>query len=459
MRRLVLLLLISAALVAAEPERGKLVENIASRADPTQTYTLYLPTTYDAMKQQPLLFVFDPRGRGTLAAEIFRDAAEAHGWIVISSNQTRSDDDGSANARALKALMPEMSRYAINPRRVYAAGFSGTAILSCAIGINTKVLAGVIGVGGRLVEHIPPAKFSFAHYGFAGDSDFNNREMRVIDEMLEREGKAHRFQEFAGDHRWLPPDLAREAVDWMELMAMKEERRARDASFIARLYAADVAAAKALDSGGQRVDALRRYREIVRTFDGLHAVDDAAAAVTRLGADAAVQRELKDIAKWDEFEVRFMNDVMAQIGTAFARLRQEDLPPNASLLAREFRLADVQRRAKREGAEGRTARRLLEALYTQTSFYLPQQLMEKREYGLAAAVLGVAIQIHTDRWPAWYNLAAAQARAGERRRALESLEKAVAVGLKERSQLATDEDFASLRGEARFQALLASHSQ
>ena len=90
-----------------------------------------------------------------------------------------------------------MNRYAINPRRVYAAGFSGTAILSCAIGINTKAFAGVIGVGGRLVEHIPPAKFSFAHYGFAGESDFNNREMRVIDEMLEREGKTHRFQQFA----------------------------------------------------------------------------------------------------------------------------------------------------------------------------------------------------------------------------------------------------------------------
>jgi predicted esterase len=459
MRRLAFLLLLSTALAAAEPERGKLVENVASRLDPTQTYTLYLPTAYDAMKQQPLLFVFDPRGRGTLAAEIFKDAAEAYGWIVISSNQTRSDDDGSANARAIRALLPEMNRYAIDPRRVYAGGFSGTAILSCAIGINTNALAGVIGVGGRLVEHIPPAKFSFAHYGFAGDADFNNREMRVIDELLEREGKTHRFQEFTGDHQWLPSQLAREAVDWMELMAMKEQRRTRDDALIARLYTSDLAAANALAAAGKRVDALRRYREIARTFDGLHAVDDAITAVTRLSHDAAVQRELKDIPKWDEFEMRFMNDVMAQIGTAFVRLRQDDLPPTASLLAREFRLADVQRRAKREGAEGATARRLLEALYTQTSFYLPRQLMDKREYALAAAVLGVAIRIHSDRWPAWYNLGAAQARGGDRRRALESVEKAIAAGMQDRSQLATDEDFASLRGEARFQALLASHSQ
>jgi predicted esterase len=430
------MLLFSTALAAAEPERGKLVENIAARSDATQTYTLYLPTTYDSMKQQPLLFVFDPRGRGTFAAEIFKDAAEQYGWMIISSNQTRSDDDGSANARAVRALMPEINRYAINPRRVYAAGFSGTAILACAIGINTKAFAGVIGVGGRLVEHIPPAKFSFAHYGFAGEADFNNREMRVIDEILEREGKTHRFQQFAGEHRWLPPELAREAIEWMELLAMREQRRARDASLIAKLYASDIAAANALKG----VDALRRYREIAKTFEGLHATEDAVAAFKRLENDAAVQRELKDIARWDGFEVRFLSDVQTRS-------------------PRDFRVAELQRRAKRNGAEGATARRLLEAVYAQTSFYLPRQLMEKREYELAADVLAVATQIHGDRWPAWYNLAAAQARAGNRRRALESLEKAVAVGFKDRERLLADEDFASLRGEARFQALLASHSQ
>ena len=282
MRRLALVLCFSGALLAAEPERGKLVENVAARADPTQTYTLYLPTSYDTGKEQPLLFVFDPRAGGTFAAEIFRPAAEEYGWILISSNQTRSDDDGAASSRAVRAPLPEVNRYASDPRRIYAAGFSGTAILACGVGIHTGALAGVIGVGGRLVEQFPPAKFAFAHYGFAGDTDFNNREMRKIDALLEREGKVHRFQQFTGSHRWFPPELAREAVEWMELIAMKERRRARDASLIARLYEHDLAAAKALDAAGQRVDALRRYREIAATFDGLNATADATAAAARL---------------------------------------------------------------------------------------------------------------------------------------------------------------------------------
>jgi predicted esterase len=463
MRRLVIALLFATALAAAEPERGKLVENVAARADATQTYTLYLPTNYDAARRVPLLLVFDPGGRATVAAEIFKDAAEEYGWIVISSNQTRSDDDGAANVRAIQALLPEVNRYASDPKRIYAAGFSGTAIFSCAVGIRTGALAGVIAAGGRLVDELPPAKFSFAHYGFAGESDFNNRDMRRIDALLERAGKAHRFQQFAGEHRWFPPELAAEAIGWMELVAMREQLRPRDPSLIAKLYESDAAAAKALEAAGKRVEALQRDREITTTYAGLHATDAEAAAVTRLEADAAVQRELKDIAKWDEFEEHYNSDVFAHIATTFARLRQEDMPPTAAVLAREFHVSDLQRRAKQNGAEGAVGRRLLEALYAQTSFYLTQQFMERREYALAVAVLGVATQIHPDRWPAWYNLGAAQARAGDRRHALDSLEKAASLGMKDRSQLvaqlASDEDLASLRAEPRFQALLASRSQ
>jgi predicted esterase len=458
-RRLIVLLSFATALIAAEPERGRLVEHVASRADASQTYTLYLPTTYETAKRHPLLFVLDPRGRGTLAAEIFREAAEEHGWIVISSNQTRSDDDGAASNRAVRALLPEIERYASDSRRIYAAGFSGTAILACAIGAKSNILAGVIGVGGRLIDENPPAKFSFAHYGFAGDTDFNNRDMRLIDAQLERAGKSHRFQQFEGAHQWIGPELAREAVQWMELLAMKDQRRAPEASFIARAFERDVDVAKALEAAGNRVEALRRFREIAQTFDGLHAIEEVTAAVRRLQSAPAVQRELKEAVRWDEFEARIMNDVFARISTTFARLRQEDDPVTASALARELHVADLKRRTKRSGPEGLTARRLLEALYTQTSFYLTRQLMEKREYALAAAVLGVATQIHPERWPGWYNLGAAQARGGDRRRALESLERAFGAGFNDAAGLAGDEDFVSLRGEARFRALLASRSQ
>jgi len=402
---------------------GQLVENVSARSDPAQTYTLFLPRSYDGKRAHPVLLVFDPRGRGTVAAKIFEGAAEEYGWIVISSNQTRSDGSHEPNERAIRALLPELGRYAIQPDRLYAAGFSGTAMMAWGVGIATGRLAGVIGVGGRLVAEVPPSKFNFAHYGFAGVRDFNHREMRLVDEALK--GRVpHRFQSFDGDHRWITPAHAREALGWFEALAGNRAA-----------FAEDLAAADAL----QGLEALRRYRAILRTYGN---VGRASARLAALEKDPSVQRELSEEKKWDELEAGYVNGVFARLPSILA---QDDL-------VKAFRVPDLRRRAARGGAEGAAARRLLEAVYGQTSFYL-------RSHARAAALLGVAVEIHPERWDAWYNLAAAHARAGHRKQAFAALEKSVAAGFRDAKQLAADEDFAALRGEKRFEEVLASASQ
>jgi hypothetical protein len=444
-RALVLLLLIATS--ASAVERGKLVENVASRADATQTYTLYLPSSYDAAKKYPLLLVFDPRGRGTMAAEIFRPAAEEYGWILISSNQTRSDVVGeSPNMRAIKALLPEVNRYPMASKRLYATGFSGTAILAWIVGAGTGELAGVIGVGGRLVDGIPPEKFSFAHYGFAGDLDFNNREMRLVEEHLEREGRfPHRFQVFKGQHQWITPALAREAVGWMEVLAKNE-------AVIPKVFAEDVAAADAL----QGLEALRRYRAILRTYAALAPVEAIRTKVAALESDAAVKRELQEEAKWDEFEKQYVSGVFGRLPNIFATLRAKGSAPTAHDFVRAFRIDELRRRAARPGIEGVTARRLLESVYTQMTFDVTRQLFERRDYATAAAVLEAVAGIDPGRWLAWYNLAAAEARSNRPRLAYLALDKAVAAGFRDAKLLENDEDFAPLRREQRFRDIVSA---
>ncbi len=99
------------------PLRGRLVEGVASARDPGETYTLYLPERYSPERRWPALLIFDPRGRSALAAELFRDAAETYGWILLSAGGTRSDGPMEPNRRALAALWPEVhERYATDPR-------------------------------------------------------------------------------------------------------------------------------------------------------------------------------------------------------------------------------------------------------------------------------------------------------------------------------------------------------
>lgn len=359
-----------ALLLAVTLATGTLVENIPARADATQSYTLYLPTTYDAKKAHPVLLIFDPRGRGTLAAEIFRPAAEEYGWVLLSSNQTRSDDDGAPNDQAVRALFSEAASYAIDVKRIYATGFSGTAILAWDVGITSRRLAGVIGVGGRLIDGVPPAKFNFAHYGFAGESDFNNRDMRAIDEALEGV-VPHRFQSFDGRHQWITPALAREALGWFEVLAGNQSVRAK-------VMAEDVAAAEKLTG----LAAWRRWRAIQQTYGGFE---------DRL-AKLDVRRELREEKKWDEWAEEYVDRIGAAAGTIRAMRA-----PTAADAARAVGLKDLQRRAQRPGPEGATAKRLLEMIYAQAAFYLPQRFNARGEAAAAAAFTGLAEMIHPER--------------------------------------------------------------
>jgi predicted esterase len=452
MRRVALLLLIAASLAAAEP---KVVEHVAAQKDATQTYTLYLPSScssVDAARRCPALVIMDPRGRGTVAAEIFRPAAEEFGWILVSSNQTRSDGEWEPNARALQAIMPDvLERYAADPDRIYATGFSGTAMVAWHLGMTTGALAGVIGVGGRNIPEMPPQKFNFAHYGFSGELDFNNRDMRAVEAILDRENKVpHRFSTFPGIHQWIGSDDARAALGWMELVAMKEGLRAKDDALVARLYDADVAAAVALDSGGRQLEALQRYQDIARTFDGLRDVAAVRAEATRL--TPLVVREREEVARWDAFEADYVTVTLGRIPQLFGLIRNQHLSP-VTTFTQELRLPELKKRATRPGAEGVAARRCLEAVFGQMNFYLPQQLFARKDYALALGVLTVARDLRPDRANVWYNLATAHARLGQTKKALDALEKALSLG-SPRASLANDDDLASLRTDPRFQRLV-----
>jgi predicted esterase len=452
-----MIFLAAALAVPASPERGRLVESLVTRSDAEETYTLYLPTGWSAAKRSPALLVLDPRGRSAVAAELFREGAERYGWVILSSNQSRSDVDIDPNPRAVRALaMEAVTVYGVDSRRLYLAGFSGTAIASWWLASQSGGIAGVIGSGGRLVEAIPPEKFNFASYGFAGDTDFNNRQMREIEARLTKSAHVpHRYREFPGPHAWMSAELGTQAIAWMEVMAMKSGLRPRDPELAAAVFEADLLDTKGLEAAGRTLDALRSYAGIASSYEGLVDVSAAREAAARLEADPKVRAEQQAETKWDEFEVSYLRSTLGRIRQILSSLREESLRPSSARLSHELRVSELLKRAKKPGAEGRAAQRLLGSVHAQMSNYLTTEFFNRGEYALAATVLGVAIEIHSDRWPTHYNLGAAYARMGEKKKALFELDLAVANGFSGRDALLADEDWATLRDDSAFQAIAA----
>ena len=77
-----------------------------------------------------------------------------------------------------------------------------------------------------------------------------------------------------------------------------------------------------------------------------------------------------------------------------------------------------------------------------------------RKLAEGESALDKAASLGLDRPLDFYNLACGYALAGRKEKALDWLDRAAAAGFKNKQLLATDDDLASLRGEARFQKLL-----
>ena len=452
---LLALLALAAPALGQDPrvERGRLVEGLECQGDPTQTYTLFLPTASPPERPSPALIVLDPRGRSVHAAELFREAAEEYGWILLSSNDSRSDTSSDPNIRALRALWPEaQGRYAADPQPTYLAGFSGTAKFAWFIARQAEGVAGVITSGAGWEPQHFEERFSVPSFGAAGDTDFNYTPMREVHARLQEWGSPQRLEIFEGTHSWMPAALAREAIEWMEIRAMKEGLRPKDEALVARLLKEDLARAAELEAAGRVLEARRRYTVAADTFENLAPVTTARREAARLEALPATRDLVEEERRWDEYEQSMWRLHQA----AYAELRAAEPPFRTALFTMRFRIGELQEHARADGYEGVVGRRLLQTLATNAGYYLSQELRRQGEHARAAVALSVATEARPETPYLWYNLACARAQAGSRGQALDALEKAVALGFTRRELIATDEDLESLRDEARFQALVGS---
>jgi len=437
--------------LAASP-RGVIVSEVAPPADPTQTYELYLPTGFDPARRWPLLMVFDPRARGRLAAEIFLPAAERHGWIVASSNRTMSDqvrDD--PNARAVNAMFPDlMRRLPVDPARIYATGFSGGAMLAWIVGLRSGQLAGVISVGGRPPDGFESSLPGFAVWAAAGTTDFNYLPTLELDDLAARGGVTHRFEPFPGPHAWFDAAEAERAVAWLEILAMRDGLRARDAAWIDAAYAADLAGAEALAAAGDALAAWRRFGAITASYRGLRDVGGAERGAAALAASPARQAGLKE-EKW---VTRYEEQGRRRIAEGLALLAVPGAPPSPARLRATVGVDALVAQAAGDGPRALAARRVIASVKAQFGFYRQRELFAAGDFTTAVAALGVSLAADPENPVAWYNLACAYARLGQKRDALAALGRALDEGLPRPEQMATDEDLAALRGEPGFERLL-----
>jgi len=280
-----ILLSATSATVATGQElpRGTIIDEVKCANDATQSYALYLPSTYSADRKWSVLIGFHPGARGRAIVEKYRAAAEQYGYVLAASNNSRNGP-WEVSIAAVRAMMPDLgARFSLDEKRIYLTGHSGGARVAMQVALANKSIAGVIASSGGYPDSQPRARVTFAVFSTAGNEDFNYIEMRMLDRKLT---SPHRLAVFEGGHTLPTDDVALEAIEWMEVQATKSGARRRDDVLIEQLAAKRQRQIAASTNDTGTVHLLEAF---VEDFSGLR---DVTADVSR-AKDLRKQRDVK----------------------------------------------------------------------------------------------------------------------------------------------------------------------
>ncbi len=419
--------------------RGRIIDKVVCRADATQSYALYVPAGYTAERKWPVILCFDPGARGLVPVERLQAAAEKYGYIVAGSLNSRNGPY-EANLTAAQAMATDLgTRLRLDRDRVYTAGLSGGARVATQLAL-LGLAKGVIACSAGFPDPTDgvPLHLAFPFFATSGTDDFNQLELKQLDELLEERKAAHRLTIFNGGHEWAPATLLGEAVEWLELQARRAGTVPKNDPMVQAAWQERVGTLPAA-AGPERWRALQA---LTADFNGL--MD-----TTAFEQEAKILGSSREVKQWQKSERALLKREQSE------REELNELAMNGSPAAIQKRAAQLRQAADGvpDSAEHQMARREI-AGFTMNARDLTRVAFEQEEYASAAGMLEMMAALRPGQSRTYYDLARARALDGDRKRALAALKQAVEAGYGDRPRVQAEPAFKKLAGDAAFQDLL-----
>lgn len=250
-------------------EKGKIHDSIAVSGAKNESFALYLPSSFSENRLNPIVFIYEPMGRGAIGIPPFLSAAEKYGLILVCSNNSRNGPYEHNFAVANNLFSHVFSHFNIKDDEIYASGFSGGSRLASAIASLTNRFAGVVGCGAGfsgLQEQMPSAQ-NYAYVGLCGDRDMNYIEMLTDKDYLGQIKFNSTLITFSGGHNWPPQEQLLRAFDWLYLQRFKRENPLPQDQIL-EYYRADYALLEQLKSNNDQIFAAEQYERMLKDYSG-----------------------------------------------------------------------------------------------------------------------------------------------------------------------------------------------
>lgn len=428
------------------------IANVTCASDSTQSYALYLPSTYTNAKQWPITYFFDPGGRGRRPLDLYKDVAEAHGFILAGSNNSRNFSPDES--KAVNVIWTDThARLSLDEHRSYSSGFSGGGRIAGAMAVSGTAgqIAGVIAHGAGYSNNGAGTK-QLPYFFAVGDQDFNWPEVINIRREREDQGLPYRVRVFSGRHQWAPAEVMEDAVQYVNLKAMQAGTLAPDAAFVDRAFNRIKAEAADAEARKDSIAQLSAYRSLVSDFAGLRDVKEFATKLAVLQQSPALKAALRSEREQMSEQLRLEQEISPKIDAVANSSAPDTTELRLEIQQQMGGLSDLAKNRKNE-SKRLIASRVFGGVFVR-AMESGQQELGARHFEKAEAYFDLMRLVSDDPWPALL-LADTHEASGNRKLAIKDLQDAVKRGLKDRSVLESDPQLQSLKPDPEFQKLLS----
>jgi poly(3-hydroxybutyrate) depolymerase len=445
----------AAPLTAQAVFNGRITDTVKCLNQSDQSYSLFVPASYADKSKWPVILIFDPGGQGVVAVKAFRKAAEKYGYIIACSLNSKNGPLNINLAAAEFMLNDLLKRFNIDNKRIYAAGFSGGSRFALALASSNNFIAGVIGCGAGLPNDknlIPAEKSSFIYYGIAGTRDMNWLEMfDLMTFFNSRTSVIPYLRTFDGGHQWPPSEILTEAVEWINLQAMRNRIMVVDSSYFSFCSEKIKTLANNLTAAGDRYDEVRYLKYAIRDFSGTRIAREMKGILTSVEQSKEYRdanREWSDIASRE----RKMNE--KYISMIQSILYSGSLPDTAALWWKREIGSLKYMKERADPGNSQMASRLLNFLSILcseqgTAYY------RQKQYAISGFFFELCTMSDSENPNNYYNLARSLSLSNNKREAVEALNKAVEHGFTSKKAIEIEPAFNSIRNEVKYKLLIA----
>lgn len=307
MKKLALLILLLAVIPQINQAQeieiplGKIVDSIPTADSTDNSFALYLPRNFNEKEEWPVIFLFDPQGRGRATAQLFRPIAEEQSYVIASSNLNLKGDSLKNNIEKARPFINQVAgMIAIDKEQVYVAGLAEGGQLATALAFVYTNIAGILAVeDGWINSEYLKTNNKFMYSAIACDSNNSMFVLEEIEAYLSNEGFPTEMNFYSCDKEieWPGANVVQNSIAGFTLNAMKNGKRPKDIQLIKQLFDAEVEYAEILRRSRNYYQAFEKLKQIEDKYDNLNLDVDLRDQIRNIRRNRSYKQQKRDYRK------------------------------------------------------------------------------------------------------------------------------------------------------------------